>query len=104
MPSKVIITIIQLMFLGINMFWALHRARFNPRLAARAKMSLSGAQDILMPANIISIGLLNVEINEYEIICFFNLPHLKLGNLSAPLWLTILRQMGPVYQINTWLC
>ena len=59
------------MFLGINMFWALHRARLNPRLAARAKMSLSGAQNILMPTNIISIALLNVEINEYEIICFF---------------------------------
>ena len=34
------------MFLSINMFWALLRARFNPLLAARAKMSLSRAQNI----------------------------------------------------------
>ena len=27
------------MFLGINIFWALLRAHFNPRLTARAKMS-----------------------------------------------------------------
>ena len=40
------------MFLGINIFWALLRAHFNPRLTARAKMSLSRAQNIFMPANI----------------------------------------------------
>ena len=43
------------MFLGINIFRALLRAHFSPRLAARAKMSLSRAQNILMPANINSI-------------------------------------------------
>ena len=37
MPCKVIIILIEFMFLGINMFWALLRAHFNPRLAARAK-------------------------------------------------------------------
>ena len=58
MPSKVIIIVIEFMFLGINMFWALLRAHFNPRLTARAKMSLSRAQNILMPANIDSIVLL----------------------------------------------
>ena len=58
MPSKVIIIVIEFMFLGINMFWALLRAHFNPRLTARAKMSLSRAQNIFMPTNVNSIGLL----------------------------------------------
>ena len=40
------------MFLGINIFWALLRAHFNPRLTARAKISLSRDQNIFMPANI----------------------------------------------------
>ena len=39
------------MFLGINTFWA---------LTARVKMSLSRAQNILMPVNINSIVLLNL--------------------------------------------
>ena len=38
--------------------WALLRAYFNPRLTARAKTSLSRAQNIFMPANINSIVLL----------------------------------------------
>ena len=42
----------QLLFLGMNMFWTLLTARFNPRLTARAKMSVSQAQNIFMPANI----------------------------------------------------
>ena len=58
MPSKVIIIVIEFMFLGVNIFWALLRAHFNPRLTARAKMSLSRAQNIFMPANINSIVLL----------------------------------------------
>ena len=41
MPSKVIIIVIDFMFAGINMFWALLGAHFNPHLSARAKMSLS---------------------------------------------------------------
>ena len=57
MPSKVIILVIEFMFLGINLFWVLLRAHFNPRLTARAKMSLSRAQNIFMPANINSIVL-----------------------------------------------
>ena len=62
MPSKVIIIIvIEFMFLGINIFWALLRAHFNPRLTARAKMSLSRAQNIFMPANVNSIVLLPTE-------------------------------------------
>ena len=59
MPSKVIIIVIEFMFLGINIFWALLRAHFNPRLTARAKMSLSRAQNIFMPANINHIVLLS---------------------------------------------
>ena len=58
MPSKVIILVIEFMFLGI-IFWALLRGHFNPRLAAWAKMCLSRAQIIFMPANIHSIVLLN---------------------------------------------
>ena len=58
MPSKVIIIVIEFMFLGINMFWALLRAHFNPCLTARAKTSLSQAQNIFMPTNINSIVLL----------------------------------------------
>ena len=58
MPSKVIIIVIEFMFLGINIFWALLRAHFNPRLMARAKMSLSQAQNIFMPVNINSTVLL----------------------------------------------
>jgi hypothetical protein len=45
------------MFLGINMFLALLRTHFNPR-CARAKMSLSRAKNIFMPANINSIVIL----------------------------------------------
>ena len=57
MATKVIIIVIEFMFLDINIFWALLRAHFNPRLTARAKMSLSRAQNIFMPANITSIVL-----------------------------------------------
>ena len=57
MPPKVIIIVIEFMFLGINIFWALLRAHFKPRLTVQAKMSLSRAQNIFMPANINSIVL-----------------------------------------------
>ena len=63
MPSKVITIVIEFMFLGINIFWALLRTHFNPRLTARAKMSLSRAQNIFMPANINSIVLLLLSFN-----------------------------------------
>ena len=58
MPSELIIIVIEFMFLGINIFWALLSAHFNPHLTARAKMSLSQAQNIFMPASINSIVLL----------------------------------------------
>ena len=45
-------------------FWALLRVHFNPRLTARAKMSLSRAQNIFMPANINSIVLFFIEWTE----------------------------------------
>ena len=57
MGFKIIIIVIELMFLGINMFLALLRARFNPRYA-RAKMILSRAKNIFMPANVNSIVIL----------------------------------------------
>ena len=50
--------VIEFMFLGINIFWALLRAHFNSRLTARAKMSPSRAQNTFMPANINAIVLL----------------------------------------------
>ena len=53
-----IIIVIEFMFVGINIFWALLRAHFNPRLTARAKTSLSWAQNIFMPTNINSVVLL----------------------------------------------
>ena len=56
------------MFLGINIFWALFRAHFNPCLMAWAKMSLSCAQNIFMPTNMNSIVLLDL------------LPIVELGN------------------------
>ena len=49
------------MFLGINIFWALLKVYLNPRLTARAKISLSRAQNIFMLENVNSIALLNVE-------------------------------------------
>ena len=52
MPSKVIMMVIQFLFLGINEFLALLRAHFKYRLTARVRMSLSRAQNIFMPANI----------------------------------------------------
>ena len=51
-------TVIQFMFLGISMFWAPLRAHFNPCLPARAKMSLSRAQNIFIPVNINSTVLI----------------------------------------------
>ena len=60
MPSKLIIVEIEFMFLGINIFSALLRAHFNPRLTARAKMGLNRAQNIFMPAKINSIVLLDM--------------------------------------------
>ena len=60
MSSKAMLIVENFMFLGINTFWALVRAHFNPRLTFRAKMSLSRAPNILMPANISSIDLLTV--------------------------------------------
>lgn len=48
MPSKVMIIVIQVMILGINMFWALH-SHYNPRLAARAKKdSESGPNSVFL--------------------------------------------------------
>ena len=35
MPCKVIIIVIQFMFLGVNMFWALLRAHYNPLSQAK---------------------------------------------------------------------
>ena len=56
MPSKVVIRMVtQFMSLATNIFWALSKAHFNPRLTARAKMSQSWAQNIFMPATINSI-------------------------------------------------
>ena len=51
--------VIQFMLnVGHKYFLSLPRAHFNPRLMARAKISLSRAEKIFMPANINSIVLL----------------------------------------------
>ena len=55
-PSKVIVIVIECMFLGLNIFWALPRAHFK-------KVSLSLAQDIFMPANINSIALITASVS-----------------------------------------
>ncbi len=52
-----VIIVIQLMFLGINMFLSPSQTHFNPR-CARAKMSLSWAKNIFMPANMNSIVII----------------------------------------------
>ena len=50
------------MFLGINLLRVHLQAHFNPRLTARAKMSLpSRAQNIVMLVNINPIVSINVE-------------------------------------------
>ena len=58
MAFKVIIMVIELVFFGINMFLALLRAHFNPRYAW-AKIILSRAKNIFMPANVNSIVIIN---------------------------------------------
>ena len=58
MPSNVIIIVIEFIFLGIKILRALLRAHFNPRLTARAKMSLCRAQNIFVPTNTNSSVLL----------------------------------------------
>ena len=55
MPSEVILIVIELMFLGINMFLALLIAQVSPCLQLRLKMSLSRAKNIFTPSNINSI-------------------------------------------------
>ena len=82
MPSKVVTILIQFKFLGINIFWALPRAHFNPHLMAWAKMSLSQAQNIFMPMNIKSIALLN-KVTHIRIIII-----IKLGQKAYPLCIT----------------
>ena len=46
MPPEVVTIAIEFVLLGINIFWTLLRAHFNPRLTARAKMRLSRVQII----------------------------------------------------------
>ena len=59
------------MYLAINISSALLRAHFNAHLTARAKMSLSRAQNIFFPANINSIVLLNFIASQRWAILFF---------------------------------
>ena len=51
-PSKVIITVIQFGLLVINIFWALLRPHFSPRLTAGAKITLSRAQNKFIPGDV----------------------------------------------------
>ena len=52
LPSKVIVIVIQFMFVGLNTLRAHLRAHFYPRLTATAKIGLSRAQNIFMRTNI----------------------------------------------------
>ena len=52
------------MFFGVNMFWALLSAHFSPRYA-RAKMSLSRAQNIFTPLNINYIVIITLSCTMY---------------------------------------
>ena len=83
MPFKVIIIVIEFMFLGINIFWALLIAHFNPRLTARAKMNLSRAQNIFMPATINSIVLLFFQWSVMHSYCSLS-TYARKGNVFYP--------------------
>ena len=63
------------MFLGINIFWALLRAHFNPLLMAQARVSLSWGQNTFMPGNKNSIVLLDI----FPIVELGNWCHQQLG-------------------------
>ena len=95
MPSKVIIIVIQLMFLGKNIFRVLLRAHFNTRPTAWAKMSLSRAQNIFMSANINSIVLLSFPYYLWKTSDTLRLSCLLLNDCSL---------LSFVYQNNTLLC
>ena len=58
--------------LGLKYIWALLRAHFNPRLTAPAKMCLSRAKNIFMPANINSIVLSSLS-SFFSILWFYSL-------------------------------
>ena len=58
LPSEVIIIVIELMFLGVNMFLALLRAHFSPCLRLGLKWAWSRAKNIFTPANINSIVII----------------------------------------------
>ena len=73
MRFKVIIIVIEFMYLAINISSALLRAHFNAHLTARAKMSLSRAQNIFFPENINSIVLLNFIASQRWAILFLSL-------------------------------
>ena len=60
MPSKVILIVIEFV-LGHKYVLGPSQTHFSPRLAARAKMSLSRAHNMFMPANINSIVILVVK-------------------------------------------
>ena len=55
------------MFLGINIFGALLNAHLNPSLMARAKMSLSRAQNIFILANINSNVVLHKSLSTSQL-------------------------------------
>ena len=86
MPSKGIIIVIKCMFLGVTIFWAFLRAHFNPRLTARVKMSLSRAQNIFMPKNIIFIALLQTRLLNWELY-LFQLAELRAEKQDKEKWL-----------------
>ena len=68
------IIVIQLMFLGINVFLALLRTHFNWPRHARAKMSLSRAKNIFSYAR------------EHQLYCSYNKRHMYVHNTGQFEW------------------
>ena len=97
------------MFLGINIFWALLRAHFNPRLTARAKMSLTRAQNIFTPANINSIVLLDStrqikENKRIQLSLSFVVSILNGETLSSTLVARLLSLPACAFKAVSWFC
>ena len=59
MPSKVIIVVVEFMFLGINI-----RAQFNPRLTVRANMSLSRVENVFNTTLLVQVQIRNKSDNQ----------------------------------------
>ena len=71
MLSKVIMIVVQFLFAGIHTYYCLgpFQSHFKPPLAARAKMTMSRAQDIFITANVHFFVYINIYIYVF-LFCF----------------------------------